>query len=307
MACLMPSLKPVLKPGLHAPFSSQFLTGTVRHRRFAPIVHEFRYHTGLLAIDLDEWGFIERLSPWLSRERFNWTSLYRNDYFLPGTTPLKQAVSDWVDETTGWRPDGRIELVTHPRYFGYVFNPVSFYFCFDKDADPAEGAVPRVILAEITNTPWHDKHLYCLESHTVKPVDGRWQNLRFGFPKAFHVSPFNPMTQDYRWLFAFRAGQLKIHMTVRQEATRVFDATLDVERRTLSAPAYGRFLRQFPIETLRVVAGIYWQALRLKQKGARFYSHPGQSKPPNQPASADHGSTRITRFQSDGSVTSWSI
>ncbi|SDW64967.1 DUF1365 domain-containing protein [Marinobacter mobilis] len=290
-----------------APFSSQFLTGTIRHRRFTPVEHQFCYQTGLLAIDLDEWSFIDRVSTWLSRERFNWTSLHRSDYFQPGKTSLKAAVTDWVEETTGWRPDGRIELVTHPRYLGHAFNPVSFYFCFPRDADLSNGSVPRVILAEITNTPWHEKHLYCLEADRADTAGDCWQTLRFRFPKAFHVSPFNSMDQDYQWLFAFKAGQLLVHMNVYEGQTRVFDSTLNVDRTTLSANTYRTFLHRFPVESLRVVAGIYWQALRLKLKGARFHSHPGKECPATSTDNRRSKSTRITRFQSDGSVTSWNL
>lgn len=290
-----------------APFSSQFLAGTIRHRRFDPVQHQFHYKTGLLAIDLDEWSFIDRVSPWLSRERFNWTSLYRNDYFRPGRGSLKSAVADWVGETTGWRPDGRIELVTHPRYLGHVFNPVSFYFCFSKDADHSGGPVPRVILAEITNTPWHEKHLYCLEADGTDTASDRWQTRRFRFPKSFHVSPFNPMEQDYQWLFAFKSEQLLVHMNLYQGPTRVFDSTLTVERSPLSVKTYQSFLRRFPLETFRVVAGIYWQALKLKLKGARFHSHPGQDHPANSARNIPKSNTRITRFQTDGSVTSWNL
>lgn len=125
---------------------SQWLEGTIRHRRKAPVRHEFSYSTGMLALDLREWPSITHISRLFSLECFNWLSLYRRDYFRPETDNLLQAVSDQVQQATGWRPDGAVQLITHPRYFGYVFNPVSFYFCYHAGDRPDHGAVPRVIM-----------------------------------------------------------------------------------------------------------------------------------------------------------------
>ena len=210
---------------------SQWLEGTIRHRRKAPVRHEFSYSTGMLALDLREWPSITHISRLFSLERFNWLSLYRRDYFRPETDNLLQAVSDQVQQATGWRPDGAVQLITHPRYFGYVFNPVSFYFCYHAGDRPDHGAVPRVIMAQITNTPWKDRHVYCLETTGAEPTSAGWRTERFDFSKRFHVSPFNPMDQHYQWTFSFRGPELRIHMGVRQDERKQFDATL-VGRRT---------------------------------------------------------------------------
>lgn len=257
--------------------ASQWLTGTVRHRRLSPVNHEFQYDTGMLALDLDEWSSLGALSPFFSIESFNWVSLKRDDYFQPSTPDLKQAISDQVEAATGWRPEGHVELITHPRYFGYVFNPVSFYFCYERGQ--RAGDVPRVIVAQITNTPWHERHVYCLERSEGRTSADGWHTQSFSFPKRFHVSPYNPMTQDYRWLFSFRGDELRIHMNVLQEEQKVFDATLVVQRTPLSRKTIHSSLRRFPVESLKVVAGIYWHALRLKLKGAAFQSHPDKLAP----------------------------
>ncbi|GAA3554682.1 DUF1365 domain-containing protein [Marinobacter xestospongiae] len=259
-----------------SPWRSQWLQGEVRHRRRAPVNHEFRYNTGMLCLNLAEWHQLDSLSRWLSVERFNWVSLYRRDYFLPEAPDLDTAVRDWVHDATGWRPDGAVELVTHPRYAGHVFNPVSFYFCYPESADPASGAVPRVILAQITNTPWKERHVYCLEPDTEQQERkaGGWQSVRFRFPKRFHVSPFNGMRQDYQWLFSFRDDQLRIHMNVYENGEKQFDATLAIQRQPLTRKIFHQALRRFPLECAKVVTGIYWHALRLKLKGAPFYTHP---------------------------------
>lgn len=256
------------------PLASQWLSGTIRHRRMTPASHAFQYNTGMLALNLDEWSAVPRLSRWFSLGRFNWLSLYREDYFDPQTPDLKRAVANQVEKATGWRPDGTIELITHPRYLGYVFNPVSFYFCYDAGADPCAGAVPRVIAAQITNTPWHERHVYCLERGKGRETEAGWHTQTFRFSKRFHVSPYNPMDQDYHWLFSFRGDQLRIHMNVNRDSKKVFDATLVVQREPLTRKTISSCLRQFPLESIKVVAGIYWHALRLKLKGVPFQTHP---------------------------------
>ncbi len=291
--------------------NSQWLEGTIRHRRMAPVRHEFSYGTGMLALDLREWHSVTRISPLLSLEAFNWLSLRRRDYFQPDKDDLLQAVTDQVEQATGWRPDGPVELITHPRYFGYVFNPVSFYFCYNAGERPDSGAVPRVILAQITNTPWKDRHVYCLESTGAEPTSAGWRTERFGFGKRFHVSPFNPMDQRYQWTFSFRGPEVRIHMNVFQDDRKHFDATLVVRRTPLDRKELHRSLRRFPVEALKVVGGIYWHALKLKLKGAPFFTHPDKL-PGNNPAhrlGSDDSGLDVTeatdRTKTTGKVSSW--
>ena len=290
---------------------SQWLEGTIRHRRRVPVRHEFSYSTGMLALDLREWPSVTHISRLFSLERFNWLSLYRRDYFRPETDNLLQAVSDQVQQATGWRPDGAVQLITHPRYFGYVFNPVSFYFCYNAGDRPDHGAVPRVIMAQITNTPWKDRHVYCLETKGAEPTNAGWRTERFDFSKRFHVSPFNPMDQHYRWTFSFRGPELRIHMGVRQDDRKHFDATLVVRRTPLGRKELHRSLRQFPLEALKVVGGIYWHALKLKLKGVPFFTHPDKL-PENDPAhrrGAEDSGRDVTeptaQNKTTGKVSSW--
>ncbi|AOY87630.1 DUF1365 domain-containing protein [Marinobacter salinus] len=254
--------------------NSQWLEGSVRHRRKYPVQHEFEYRTGMLALDVDEWARVTEISPLFSLERFNWLSLRRKDYFRPEAGELASTLRDYVAEATGWRPDGVIQLVTHPRYFGYVFNPVSFYFCYNVGDIPEEGDVPRVIVAQITNTPWHERHVYCLETTAAEANDSGWHSERFEFSKRFHVSPFNGMEQHYQWTFSFRGDEMRIHMNVLEEGKKHFDATLVVHRIPLTRKEVHKSLRKFPLEAIKVSAGIYWHALKLKLKGAPFYTHP---------------------------------
>lgn len=291
--------------------TSQWLEGSIRHRRKRPISHEFEYDTGMLALDVDDWDRITRLSPLFSRERLNWLSLRRADYFRPEIDCLSDAVRTYVRDASGWFPDGAVELITHPRYFGYVFNPVSFYFCYEAGDDPSQGAVPRVILAQITNTPWHERHVYCLETGGDSTGSAGWRTERFGFQKRFHVSPFNGMAQDYRWTFSFRGPELRIHMNVLQGESKHFDATLVVRRVPLTRKTLHQSLRRFPIEAIKVAAGIYWNALRLKLKGAEFHTHPDKlsGDDPNYRRGSEDAGLDVTSgndtLTSRGKVTSW--
>ena len=290
---------------------SQWLEGTIRHRRKTPVRHEFSYSTGMLALDLREWPSITHISRLFSLERFNWLSLYRRDYFRPETDNLLQAVSDQVQQATGWRPDGAVQLITHPRYFGYVFNPVSFYFCYHAGDRPDHGAVPRVIMAQITNTPWKDRHVYCLETTGAEPTSAGWRTERFDFSKRFHVSPFNPMDQHYQWTFSFRGPELRIHMGVKQDERKHFDATLVVRRTPLDRKELHRSLRQFPLEALKVVGGIYWHALKLKLNGVPFFTHPNklpENDPEHRRGAEDSGqdvTEPTAQNKTTGKVSSW--
>ncbi|GHD46777.1 hypothetical protein SAMN05216429_10926 [Marinobacter persicus] len=255
--------------------ATEWLEGTIRHRRKLPARHEFLYKIGMLALDLDDWTALPRLSPFLSAGRFNWVSLYREDYLDPEVPSLRTAVQQRVEAATGWQPDGPIQLLTHPRYLGYIFNPVSFYLCYQAGQHPENGDVPRVILAQITNTPWKERHVYCLECQRPGPGSpDTWQTERFAFSKRFHVSPFNGMNQHYQWLFSFRGPDLRIHMNVREDERKHFDATLVVRRSPFDRKTFHNSLVHFPLETIKGTAGIYWNALKLKLKGAHFYTHP---------------------------------
>jgi DUF1365 family protein len=238
----------------------------VTHTRHAPVPHRFGYRHVLLGIDLSE---LERLFErrWLwSVERANVFSFRRRDYLGPVELPLDEAVRRRVEQRSGRRPLGRILLVTQPRFLGYVFNPVSFYFLYDESGERVESVV-----AEITNTPWNERHAYVLPA-AASAADG--ERLRFRFAKDFHVSPFLPMDLAYDWSFTAPGERLGVHMRVSRGGQALFDADLTGERHPLTGRALARAaLRQTGL-SLRVVSAIYWQALRLKLKGVPFHQHP---------------------------------
>jgi len=192
--------------------------------------------------------------------------LRRSDYLGDPAVPLDQAVRDKVEQETGRRPEGPIRLLTHLRYFGLAFNPVSFYYCFD-----ATGQQLETIVAEITNTPWKERHAYVLADTTS---DSSRELRRYRFGKSFHVSPFMEMDMDYDWCFGVPGQSLGVHMVNLKQGRKVFDATLVLERQEIGTLSLARVLTIFPFMTLKVVGAIYWQALRLWLKRMPFYTHP---------------------------------
>jgi uncharacterized protein len=245
--------------------------GYVRHRRFLPVGNQFRYGVFLMYLDLAELPTLFH-GRWLwSADRVNLAYFRRRDHLGDPTVPLDRAVRDLVAEKTGTRPAGPIRLLTHLRYFGYCFNPASFYYCFDTAGERVDA-----IVVQIHNTPWGEEHCYVLdEAHNEYASPGF---KRFQFTKAFHVSPFMPMDVWYDWRFKEPGEALSAHFMNYREGEKIFDATLTLERRELNRRNLTRMLLSYPPMTLKVITMIHWQALRLWLKGAQFYVHPRKQK-----------------------------
>jgi DUF1365 family protein len=256
-----------VKPSNNAlQLASAVYEGVVRHHRYAPHEHAFDYRMAQIYLDLDE---VERVfaNRWLwSSEHANVAQFRRSDYLGPVDIPLTEAVRQRVEQATGQRPLGPIRLLTHLRYFGMVFNPVSFYYCYAED-----GYSLMAILAEITNTPWKQRHAYVLP---IERAQSHGRALHWSFPKTFHVSPFMPMDCEYDWRFTVPGDDLLVHMNVLREGQRAFDATLNFKRRSLTGAALARVLWRYPLMTAQVVGAIHWQALRLWLKRNPVHSHP---------------------------------
>jgi uncharacterized protein len=251
--------------------------GWITHRREGDVRHAFRFPLAMLYLDLDELDDVFRRRWCWSADRPALAWVRRADHIGRPDTPLADAVRDLVARRTGARPDGPIRLLTHPRYAGYVFNPLSLFYCFD----PA-GTRVEAVVADVTNTPWGERHQYVLTPAAPGAVDA----VEARHAKAFHVSPFLPMALEYDWRLGLPGRSLGVRIAARLPGVpaaagpAVFTATLALRRRAITGRTLAGVLVRFPAQTVQVVVGIYWQALRLWWRGAPFHAHPGRPAMP---------------------------
>lgn len=249
--------------------ASAVYCGWVRHRRHRPNAHAFRYRLYLMYLDLSELDRVFAGRWFWSVGRRNLVEFRRTDFLGDPAVPLDEAVRDRAQAALGRRPAGPIRLLAHLRTLGHCFNPVAFYYCYTAD-----GRTLDCVVAEITNTPWKERHSYVLDAAAA---ERHGRILGWDFPKAFHVSPFLPMTRDYRWRFEPPDDELRVHMEVHDADGAEFDATLVLERRPLAAATLARSLVRYPLMTLRVVLAIHWQAFLIWCARNPVYDHPRKS------------------------------
>ena len=241
--------------------------GRVKHTRTKPAVHQFSYRLFMMYLDHDE-------LPTLFEKRWFWSvsrpalaRFRRSDHLGAENEPLADAVRGVVEVETGTRPRGPIRLLTNLSYYGYCFNPVSFYYCFADDGETVE-----FIVAEVNNTPWGERDTYVMDCRNESEMASSW---RFQPRKKMHVSPFMPMELEYNWVLSAPADRLAIFMANSRNGKRFFNATLTLDRTPISGRSLAGGLIRFPFMTARIIFAIYWQALRLWIKRCPVYKHPG--------------------------------
>lgn len=235
--------------------------GTVTHQRSTPVPHAFTYPLFFVYVDLAEWDSALDAHPLWSSRGPAWVWLRRADFLTPHDRPLDVAVRERVAAALGWTPRGPIRLLTHPRYLGLSFNPVSFYFCFAED-----GATLHAVIADITNTPWNERHAYVF--------DARGGQRAFTVAKQFHVSPFIGMDATHTFMFETPGELLRVSVEDAQEGAPFFVASLALARQPLTRAAMAAVWARYPLMSWRVVQAIYWQALRLWMKRVPYFLHP---------------------------------
>jgi uncharacterized protein len=226
--------------------ASAFYDGIVSHRRHSVRGHAFRYRVSMAYLDLDE---VDGLK--LARRRFR-----RSDHIGDPRRSLKETVRELAGPHA---PQGPVRVLTNLRTLGHCFNPVCFYYLFEED-----GETVGAVVAEVTNTPWGDRHPYVLRRQ------GGGRVLAGDMDKRMHVSPFMGMDQRYVLRAAVPGPTLSVHIENREDGERVFDATLNLERRPLGRRALARHYGA----TLRTVALIYSHAVVLRLKGVPWHRRP---------------------------------
>jgi len=160
-----------------------------------------------------------------------------------------------------------VRLLTNLSYFGYCFNPVSFFYCFADDGETVE-----YIVAEVNNTPWGERDTY------VQVCADNRRSWRFRPKKKMHVSPFMSMDVDYHWALSEPARHLNVYMASSKDGERFFNASMSMRKRPITSFSLASVLLRFPLMTVKIISAIHWEALRLWIKRVPFYVHPGKQR-----------------------------
>jgi DUF1365 family protein len=255
-------------------------TGTLRHRRFQPRKHEFTYKLFMAWLDIDRIPELMAKSPWTSYNRLNWASFEERDHFGDPRLSMRERVAQDARARGVRLPDGPIFLLTHLRYLGYCFNPISFYFCYERSGHL------DTVLAEVNST-FEESCNYWLSPQNRTPSTN---GLHYHCPKTMHVSPFMAMNLDYQFVLTEPADKLVAHMNTiehsppSESAQPFFDATLSLERQPWTSQNLAGVLRRHPWMTAKVIGAIHWQALRLFLKRVPVFTHPARVAPTVQEA-----------------------
>ncbi len=237
----------------------QIGVGTLVHRRFLEPAHEFRYAMRQVLVDLTELDALCARTRWWSSSRFALGWFRRADFLDQPDKPFMQRLREIVAQRLHIEFDGPAMMLVAPRCWGVCFNPLTLYFCFDRD-----NKQPKAVVAEVHNTPWFERHLYVIDLSDPAALS---------HGKAFHVSPFLPMDMDYHWQFNLNPEQLRITISNHRDGQRVFDAVLWLRLHDITATQLDRELWTHLPQSFKTLCGIYWQALRLMIKRARFYTY----------------------------------
>ncbi len=238
--------------------------GYVGHAREGSPATAFNYRVWMLLTDADQLDEIAARSALLSVDRFNLLSIHTSDWLLAHGPGSIRSRTERAIAAAGYpRPRGRIAMLHQPASLGARFNPVRFIFCFDSTGEGIE-----YVLGEINNTPWDERHTYVLRAAVPD------RRVEFSFPKVFHVSPFNSMSQQYHWQFELRDDRLRVGMAVEEGDITVMRASLNLRLIPITASVIRRGALHYAAQPMVTLMRIYWHAARLWLRRTPIYSHP---------------------------------
>ena len=263
--------------------------GTVSHRRKTPVDHQFCYRLFLMYVDLDELDDLFSGRWFWSSRRPNLAWFRRQDHFGNPGESLAQAVRRLVQERTEAVPRGPIRMLTHFRYFGFIMNPISLFYCFGEEEQL------EFVVAEVNNTPWGERHCYVLDLRQNHGKQGFGENGSLTCGKDLHVSPFLGMHYEYVWRLSVPASELSVGIenrnTIPGSESADFHASLQLKRVELTRQSLSWMLCRYPFMTLRVFLAIYRQAFRLWRLNVPYVPHPK-----TQPQSLTHSTENFRRL-----------
>lgn len=244
--------------------TSAIYTGDLRHRRFKPVGHEFTYPLFMVFLDIDKIPELMGVSGFSGYNQWNWASFEERDHFGDPALPLRERLAADARRAGVQLPDGEIFLLTHLRYLGYAFNPISFFYCYDKAGELC------TVLAEVNNTFGESQNYWLSPRHELPAENSK----HYRCAKVMHVSPFMPMELEYDFVLTSPAESLVAHMNTLEQGSAKFDATLTLRREPWTAAALHHALLTHPWMTAKVITAIHWQALRLLLRRVPVFTHP---------------------------------
>jgi DUF1365 family protein len=236
--------------------NSAIYEGHVRHRRFSPKNHTFNYTMLLLALDLDEVKQLAECHVIFSLKKFAPMSFFQDDYIKNEPGNLKQRIASKVSRLGGKWDGYKVVFMGQCRSFGFYFSPANFYFCYQESGEC------RYMLAEVSNTPWLERHYYLVDLQSDMKTK-----------KTFHVSPFMDLDMTYHWRIKPPSNKVLVHIENHKDHKQ-FDATLAMTKQEITKRNLLKAWLSAPMMPFKVVAGIYWQAAKLFLKRIPFIAHP---------------------------------
>ncbi|MCO4821619.1 MAG: DUF1365 domain-containing protein [Flavobacteriaceae bacterium] len=246
--------------------NTSFCSGSVVHNRLKPKTHKFKYNMSWCLFDLDHIDDVFNSSKLWSLNRFNLVSIRNQDYIDSNTKSILSKAESFVEKNTHKKFNGKIFLFTHPRYLGFGFNSVNFYFCYENEQ-------LSYILSEINNTPWKQKHIYFhdFKDQQIHKIN---QTYECHFVKEFHISPFVDMEIDYIWRFKITDEKINVFMQLNKNDSVLMNVGLTTQLTSMHSKNLWKWSAKKPFQALKMFTGIYWQAFKLWSKKVPFFNHP---------------------------------